>query len=105
MPIITDTVWNKETKFSAVYTLDETGVVTEHIRDAIVFPHKVVKWDWAWCGKADMMHHKPGYRMSDLTHFIESANSDTVLILTKGREEALQVSDEVLSKVHTMGFK
>ena len=53
-----------------------------------------------------MMHHNPGYRPEDISFYLRDGNyKKHHLILSKGREEKLEVTDEVLPSVKDYGFK
>ena len=72
----------------------------------MIVGNMILDWNWAPNGKDTMMHHKPGYRPEDIYFYLrESSYRRHHLILSKGREEKLEISDEVLPALKNLGFK
>ncbi len=81
-PVIQDLAWGKIT----IKHADNS----EHVyRDAIISPTGSKEWDWSKTGT----RHVPGVQIEDVR---EIAQEVDIIILTKGMEERLQVSQAEL---------
>lgn len=67
-------------------------------KDVKVFPGGSREWDWRKTGT----HHVPGIQPSDVQELLD--NGATVVVLSKGIEERLQVCQETLRILEARGI-
>jgi len=67
-------------------------------KDAKVYPGGAREWDWGETGT----HHVPGIQPGDVTELLEHGSS--VVILSKGFHERLQVCPETLQMLKERGI-
>ena len=66
-------------------------------KDAKLFPGGAREWDWAETGT----HHVPGIQPTDVEELLD--NGATVVVLSKGVWERLQVCSETLESLRSRG--
>jgi hypothetical protein len=77
-------------------------------KDVILTSNKIggsaIEWDWAWCEDCSPMRHVPGYRIADMDKFVLSNKKCDSVILSTGREEKLNVNDEIVEYLYGNGI-
>lgn len=73
---------------------------TEHgkFKDAKLFPGGVREWNWNETGT----RHEPGVQLTDVEELLE--HGVTVVVLSKGFHERLQIPDETLRALEDRGI-
>lgn len=73
-------------------------------KDVVLLPGTAQNWDWNWSANDKMAHH-PGIRVMDIDHYLLSSNvKPDVAILSRGRENVLQVDEKLSIYLKTKGI-
>jgi len=89
-PIITSIFWGR----IIIPSLDPVG-----LKDAKLWPGGGRAWDWNETGT----RHSPGIQMSDIEELLE--HGAEVIVLSKGMEERLRVSENVVDEIRKRGVQ
>jgi hypothetical protein len=78
-------------------------------KDVILTSNKIggsaIEWDWDWCEDCSPMRHVPGYRIEDIDEFVLSNKKCRDVILSMGRQEKLNVNDEIVEYLYENGVE
>ncbi|KAK3338668.1 NADH dehydrogenase 1 alpha subcomplex assembly factor 3 [Lasiosphaeria hispida] len=92
-PLITSLSWGKISIFPT------HGLTLNTTKDIKLYPGGARPWDWNETGT----RHKPGIQLADVEELL--AHGATVVVLSKGMQERLEVAEGVVERLEGRGVK